>query len=123
MAYYLLHQLGSPKLGQCPFKTKLLLPAAKLLSLTRQFDNVSATEPDDCHFTEDSCICSPLAQEIEDEIVAVLMQPGIVDDLEILRFAKTHKLVAEWPAFLRRLAKCLLLVPMKVRFHFHGPHH
>lgn len=54
-------------------------------------------------------------RQLPDAIITVLMQPGILDDTAVLHFAKTHKLIADWPAFLRRIVKCLLLVPMKVK--------
>jgi hypothetical protein len=53
-------------------------------------------------------------RQLPDGIITVLMQPGILDDTAVLQFAKTHKLITDWPAFLRRIVKCLLLVPMKV---------
>jgi hypothetical protein len=55
-------------------------------------------------------------RQTEDDVIAVLILPAIVDDTSVLTFAKSHSIVSDWAGFLLRAAKCLLLDPFKVRF-------
>lgn len=48
-----------------------------------------------------------------DDILGVLLLPAIVDETGVLAYAKTHALVHDWPQFLTRAARCLLLDPFK----------
>ncbi|PWN22570.1 hypothetical protein BCV69DRAFT_149353 [Microstroma glucosiphilum] len=49
----------------------------------------------------------------EDDVLGVLLLPAIVDDTSVLVYAKAHGLVSDWPQFLARVARCLLLDPLK----------
>lgn len=51
----------------------------------------------------------------EADVLGVLLLPAIVDDTSVLAYAKAHGLVRDWPRFLARAARCLLLDPFKVR--------
>lgn len=53
--------------------------------------------------------------QTEDDVLGVLLLPAIVDDTSVLAYAKAHGLVRDWPQFLARVARCLLLDPLKVR--------
>jgi hypothetical protein len=61
------------------------------------------------------CTAWPCGQKTEDDVLSVLLLPAIVEDTSVLAYAKSHGLVGDWPQFLARAARCLLLDPFKVR--------